>query len=83
MKKNEIRYIVDIVSLVSFIIIMVSGFVLWFVLPRGAGRLGGNLLLGIARHDWITIHNWSSIIFTPAIGIHLLLNLKWIVKITD
>lgn len=82
MKKNEIKYLVDLVSLLAFVVLVVSGFVLWFALPRGGGRQSGSVYLGIVRNDWIAIHDWTGVLLIISIGIHLLLNLKWIVSMT-
>ena len=71
--------------LIIFIICAVTGFVLWFALPNGSGGRGfgeGQLFLGVARHSWITIHDYSSILLTLSIAIHFIVNFNWIIQMT-
>jgi len=68
----------------------VSGFVLWFVLPRGGGGGGGGRGTAAVneatflwdRHTWIDIHNWVAVTLLVLLVVHLILNWKWIVYIT-
>ena len=77
MVKAELRYLVDMASLTTFIINAISGYILWFILPPGGFRF-----LGIDRFDWKTIHDYSGLIFTIAIIIHFIVNIKWIIQMT-
>jgi preprotein translocase subunit SecG len=66
---------VDIGCLVTFITSLISGLVLYLVLPSGGGRGGGSgSYLGIAREQWLNMHNYTSLIFAALIIIHLLLH---------
>jgi hypothetical protein len=78
MKRVTINALVDIGCLVTFIPSLVSGLVLYLVLPEGAGR-GGSwaLYLGIARNQWVTMHNYSSLVFAALLIIHVLLHWKF------
>jgi hypothetical protein len=75
MKRITINALVDIGCLITFIPSLVSGLVLYLVLPEGGGR-GGSwaTYLGITRHDWMTIHNYTSLVFAALLIIHLLLH---------
>lgn len=65
----------DIGCLVTFITSLISGLVLYLVLPSGGGRGGGSgSYLGIAREQWLNMHNYTSLIFAALIIIHLLLH---------
>ncbi len=77
MVKVELRYSIDMVSLATFIINAVSGYILWFILPSGSFRF-----LGISRLDWKTIHDYSGLVFTVAIIAHFIVNIKWIIQMT-
>jgi hypothetical protein len=78
MKRITINALVDIGCLITFIPSLISGLVLYFVLPSGGGRGSSYLTyLGIARNQWVTMHNNSSLIFTALIIIHLLLHWKF------
>jgi hypothetical protein len=56
----------------------VLGLVLYFVLPSGGGRGSGwEVYLGVARNQWVTMHDNSSFVFAALLIIHLLLHWKF------
>ena len=63
------KIIVDILMFLSFLIVVLSGFVLWLILPRGAKN---NFIF--SRGQWFPIHIWTSVTFIFFILVHLLLN---------
>jgi len=78
MKRITINALVDIGGLVAFIPSLISGLVLYLVLPSGGGR--GNswaIYLGISRSQWLTMHDYTSLVFTALLIIHLLLHWKF------
>jgi len=78
MKRIAINTLADIACLVTFIPSLVSGLVLYFVLPSGGGRGSGwETYLGIARNQWVTMHNNSSLVFAALLILHLLLHWKF------
>ena len=78
MKRITINALVDVGCLITFIPSLISGLVLYFVLPSGGGRgTGWILFLGIARNQWITMHNNTSLIFSTLLIVHLLLHWKF------
>ncbi len=54
---------------VDFLIVALSGLVLWKILPRGTQ----NIFI-FPRGQWFPIHIWTSVIFTFILLIHLVLN---------
>ena len=76
MDKNKTKFWIDFCMFISFLIIAISGFVLWLVLPRGSGKLGNGFIF--LRETWILIHNWFSVLLIILILIHLILNYTWI-----
>lgn len=75
MKRITINALVDIVALILFIPSLITGLVLYLVLPSGGGR--GNswsTYLGITRHEWLAVHNYTSLVFATLIIIHLILH---------
>ena len=75
MKRITINALVDIACLITFLPSLVSGLVLYFVLPSGGGQGSRWLLfLGIARDQWLTMHNNSSLVFAGLLIIHLILH---------
>jgi hypothetical protein len=78
MKRITINTLVDIGCLVTFIPSLITGLVLYLVLPSGGGR--GNswvTYLGIARSQWVTMHNYTSLAFAVLLILHLLLHWKF------
>jgi len=64
-----------------------SGFVLWLVLPRGSGYMGGRGLASEAnllwsRDTWLALHIWVGVALVIMVVIHLVLHWRWIVLVT-
>ena len=78
MKRITINALIDIGCLLTFIPSLISGLVLYLVLPSGGGR-GSSwaMYLGITRNQWLTMHDYTSLIFTALLIIHLLLHWKF------
>jgi hypothetical protein len=78
MKRVTINALVDIGCLITFIPSLVSGLVLYLVLPEGGGRGSGwATYLGIPRQQWMTMHDNTSLVFTALLIIHLILHWKF------
>jgi len=82
--KIKINIYVNIVSFFALLISGLSGFLLWFFIPKGNSYRGGRNIasgsefFGLDRHNWIDIHNYSSLIFFILMLIHLILHWNWI-----
>ena len=76
MNKTKVKFIIDLAMFLDFLIIAISGFVLWFVLPRGSGKIGNSFIF--LREEWIFVHDWSSVLLIALLFIHLFLNWGWI-----
>ena len=75
MKRITINALVDIGCLITFIPSLVSGLVLYLVLPSGGGQGSGwSTYLSITRIQWVTMHNNSSLVFAALLIIHLVLH---------
>jgi hypothetical protein len=66
----------------------ISGFVLWLVLPRGEGYMGGR---GAAvsggtflwsRDIWLNLHNWTAVALVVIVVVHIILHWGWIARMT-
>ncbi|MFZ7132817.1 MAG: DUF4405 domain-containing protein [Eubacteriales bacterium] len=92
--KNIINYITGFLLLISFLSCVVSGYIVWFVLPRGTGLHGvdfcnkgglgasGNLeVFDLPRYIWIDVHNWISIGLVLIIILHLAFHWRWLIEI--
>jgi len=78
MKRVTTNALVDIGCLITFIPSLISGLVLFFVLPSGSGRGGGfATYLSIARDNWLNMHNYWSLAFAALLIIHLMLHWKF------
>ncbi len=78
MKRVTINAIVDIGCLITFILSLVTGLVLYLVLPSGGGR--GNswvTYLDIPRSQWVTMHNYTSFAFAALLILHMLLHWRF------
>lgn len=79
MEKVKVKFWVDILMFIDFLLLAISGFVLKYALPRGSGKLlGENTFLGLFREDWLAIHNVTAVLIVFFILIHLALNWAWI-----
>ncbi|HRZ95265.1 MAG TPA: DUF4405 domain-containing protein [Candidatus Moranbacteria bacterium] len=82
MNKPKINYLVDFLTLVSFLITAVSGLAIKLFMPSGVrqGRL--QEFLGIQKGAWSEVHDWFGIIFIILVVIHFILHWDWIVCMT-
>ena len=87
--RAKFQYWVNVTIGVGFLLSAISGFVLLAAGSRsGGGYQGGrnpdyvSQILLLSRETWKTLHNWSSIVMTAGVAIHLALHAKWIVKMT-
>ncbi|MEM1679606.1 MAG: DUF4405 domain-containing protein [Sulfolobales archaeon] len=74
-------YVNFILLLITGVLVYISGFVLWLVLPHGQVRgsfLTSNTFLGLNRSAWENIHIVASILFLVLTIVHLILNWAWI-----
>jgi hypothetical protein len=78
MKRVTINALIDIAGLVTFILTLASGLVLYFFLPSGGGR-GGNWVtwMGIPRYEWVLFHDIVSFSFALLLIVHLLLHWRF------
>jgi Domain of unknown function (DUF4405) len=78
MKHVTINALIDIGCLITFVPSLISGLVLYLVLPEGGGRGSGwATYMGISRNQWITMHDNTSLVFAALLIIHLLLHWKF------
>jgi len=84
------NYIMFILLTVFSIIVTVSGFVLWLVLPRGQqGFRGGQSLLtpeaefmSLSRDTWLSLHDWISVALIAIAVVHIVVHRRWIAYMT-
>ena len=79
MKKSDWQYLIDTLLFICIIGIVIIGFLLGLVIPKGPSVAeSSKYLFGLHRHSWGNIHFYLSIAFTALVFIHLLLSWKWI-----
>jgi hypothetical protein len=81
------NYVLVVILFLLGIAEVVSGFVLWLVLPGGQGYMGGTGLDSEAtflwsRGTWIDLYTVVGVILVVAVVIHLILHRKWILCMT-
>lgn len=87
MTKTKLKYALDVLLLVAFLLSAVTGIILWLGGSSGGYQGGSNpafqtTLLGIARETWKDLHTLSSLVMVAGVGLHLVLQWKWIVCMT-
>lgn len=86
LNKARINYYVDIIIGISFIMVALSGMILFFA--GSGGYQGGRNpryaqeVLGVSRLLWKDLHNWGGIVMLGGVFLHLVLHWKWMVCMT-
>jgi hypothetical protein len=83
-RQARVYFTLDFLMLAAFVLVNLSGLVVWLILPQGGYRGGRNpgydaLLFGLGRHDWNNLHLWSGLAIIAILGLHIALHWKWIV----
>jgi cytochrome b subunit of formate dehydrogenase len=84
--KARINYYVDIIIGISFILVAISGVILFFA--GSGGYQGGRNpryaqeVFGVSRLLWKDLHNWGGIAMLGGVFLHLVLHWKWFVCMT-
>jgi len=83
--QGKLRYAVDVMIGIAFILSALSGTVLFFA-PSGyqGGRNPYYLqtVLFLSTHDWNTVHTWGSFAMIAGVGAHLALHWNWMILTT-
>jgi ABC-type dipeptide/oligopeptide/nickel transport system permease subunit len=87
MRKATRNYILALVMALLALFQAVSGFVLWLVLPRGGGYMGGrgtdgNGIFLWPRDTWIDLHDWTAVALVVIVVVHIILHWGWIIRMT-
>ena len=79
MKKIEVLIASDILAGLSFYLLLLTGLMLEFLFPKGAGNKVKIWDLG--RHDWGELHLIIGYVFIALIVFHLILHWRWIAEV--
>ena len=69
-------WIVNVISLILFIILGSTGLLNWLVLPRGY-EARGSFLVSL-RHFFIAFHEWAALVFMIVVAVHIVLHWPYI-----
>ncbi len=75
--KTKSNYWLDMGIFLAFTVTMISGTLLWLVLPEGRGSSTA-LFLGISKSLWLDVHIWSGVGMFLGALFHLVIHWKWI-----
>ena len=78
--KSKLLKISNYALFLSMCLTLSAGLILEYRLPSGPMNRGVHLV-GLARHDWSTVHFGGAILFLVTALIHLCLNWSWISKV--
>lgn len=75
--KTKSNFWMDMSILVAFVTILLTGIVLWLVLPEGRGSSTA-LLWGLTKNVWLDVHIWSGVVMFIGAAVHLLIHWRWV-----
>ena len=75
-KKFKKLWVINVTSFTLLMILSVTGLINWLILPKGF-EARGSFLVSI-RHFFITVHEWTALIFIIVIAIHIGLHWKYV-----
>ena len=79
MRKATTHYVLDIIEGLILLLLVISGFILWFALPEGS-ETGKHVLLN--RHAWVEVHRWLAIALLIFFTTHVLTHWTWLSYMT-
>ena len=82
LKKNTLKYFIDILLFIDMSSIAALGLLLGFVIPQGKVHPSDKYFLGIHRHEWGDIHLYLSLFLLVLLVFHIWFNWAWIVQST-
>jgi Domain of unknown function (DUF4405) len=82
LKKNALKYVIDVTLFIDITSIAVLGLLLGFVIPKGQGLSFQNYFLGLHRHEWADIHLYLSLLLLILLVFHIWLNWTWVIQST-
>jgi hypothetical protein len=80
MNRNAVNYCIDALAGLCMVVMVLTGYILRFVLPSGSNRT--HVLWSLGRHEWGTIHFWSSLVLLAVLVLHYLMHADWIMVMT-
>ena len=79
--KPNVNLLIDSCAALAFLGMLTTGYIIRFPLPPGTNK--DLTLWGLSRHEWGTIHFWTSITLITILLFHLFLHWQWIVSMVQ
>jgi len=73
MKKQNVKFVVDAITFLSFIITAITGLVIFFFIPSGVRQGRFQEFLGIQKGAWSFVHDWAGIVMIVFALIYVIL----------
>lgn len=77
-KKAKRNYYVDIISILPFVLLIITGFIMLYY---HAGEPFETLVFGLNGDSWLLVHQIISVPTFVIISIHLILHFQWLKKL--
>lgn len=81
MNRLRLNWLVDGVAGIAFVILVITGLMLEWVLPPGTNKSLG--LAGLTRHEWGGVHLWIALTFLAVLVVHVVMHWNWICATTS
>nr|WP_321498900.1 DUF4405 domain-containing protein [uncultured Methanolobus sp.] len=82
MNRTKMNYYIDIILTILFIVVAITGFVLYLAIPTGVRQGRYQEFIGITKATWTLAHNKSAILLTLLTGLHFVLHQRWMCCMT-
>ena len=82
MKKNTLRYVIDVLLFVDMCAIAIIGLMLKFIIPAGRAASSAKYFLGLHRHQWGDLHLYFSLVLLVLLIVHVWFNWAWFMNTT-
>jgi phosphatidylglycerophosphate synthase len=79
MRKATMHYILDAIEGTILLMLVISGFLLWFALPEGSAA---DKTVLFDRRTWIQVHQWLAVGLLIFFSTHIITHWTWIVYMT-
>ncbi len=73
MSRVRFLFVLAVLAVVAFLVEVVSGLVLWLILPRGLGRGHAGY-----RETWLDIYDWTAVVLIVIIAVHIYVHRQWL-----
>ena len=79
MRKATMHYILDAIEGIILLMLVISGFILWFALPEGSAA---DKTILFDHHTWVQIHQWLAVGLLIFFSTHIITHWTWITYMT-